>query len=264
MRVNVLLLLALMGVPLAACGDEEDPGNTVSVGDGTGGRRDGGPGGGAGGVLGGSGTGARGGSGGRGGGDDAGLDASDDAGLDGSVMGSVWCADVEPAPLDVGEPDPDAEIGNGVSAPVDLVITRAETLWEVGCAVPTLKVTLSDGGCPVGEGHELTFFIPARGTSNSLVIGQNVIREELEPGHIRARYTRPSRFSDDGVWGTCEGAAGTLDVIGEIDLDEGSILQASFMLELTRCDGESPDTIQIVNGTFSIEIPESLDEVCPM
>lgn len=268
MRVKVLLLLALMGVPLTACNDEEDPGGgTVSVGTGGSGARDGGPGGGAGGVLGGSGTGARGGSGGRGGSaDDAGLDASDDGGPDGAIMGSIWCDDVEPAPLDTGEPDPNAEIRNGVVVPEDFIVTRAQAVWEAGCTLPTLRVTISDGDCPVGEGHELTFYVPADGVDNStVVIGQNVIMEESSAaaGNIRVRYMRPSRFIDDGEWGTCQGVSGTLDIIGELELDNGSHLQASFTLELTRCDGERPETNQTVNGTFNVELPEGLDEVCP-
>jgi hypothetical protein len=186
-------------------------------------------------VIGGSGTGARGGS-----------------------------DDVEPAPLDTGEPDPNAEIRNGVVVPEDFIVTRAQAVWEADCTLPTLRVTISDGDCPVGEGHELTFRITVDGVdNNTVVIGQNVIMEESAAGSIRVRYTRPSRFSDDGVWGTCQDARGTLDIIGELELDNGSHLQGSFTLDLTRCDGERPETIQTVNGTFNVELPEALDEVCP-
>jgi hypothetical protein len=143
-----------------------------------------------------------------------------------------------------------------------LSVTRSEAAWLEGCVQPILRITLSDGDCPNGEGHELTFFLPADGVENSnLVIGQNLIMEETLTS-IRVRYARPGRKPPSGVWGTCEDASGFLDIVPPLQLMEGRLVQGNFMLDLTRCDDGTPST-QIVNGSFSAELPAGLGDVCP-
>ena len=259
MRATLLLLLSLCGL-VVACGDDEKPRSTVSVGrDGGGPGRDGGP---TAGVGGGTGTGGSGGT------SDAGDPSGDeDSGMSGDGDGdgedlAILCDDVEPAPVDGADRDP-GRIYNGVSLPLDLRTTRAEAAWEAGCADPMLRITISDGGCSEGNGHELTFWVPAAGVENgSIVIGQNTIAEEPTAGSIRVRYTRPTRLTPNGVWGTCEDASGTLDIIGELSLRGGRHVQATFLLDLTRCDDGEAST-QPVNGEFNVELPASLVEVCP-
>lgn len=251
----LLILAVLCGAILVSCDDGDDggAGGSVSVG-GTGGPRpaDGGVIAGIGGVVGG---------GGRGG--SAGASSDEDSGVDESegVLVAV-CRNVMPAPREGADPDP-SMVYNGVATPLDFDVTRTISAWEEGCAAPTLRVTLSDGGCPPGNGHELTFFIPVDGGAegSSLVIGQNVIREEPAPGYIRVRYTRPTRLSPNGTWGTCEGASGTLDVIGDIQLIRGRRLQANYSLDLTRCD-EGRSSVQIIEGQLNVEIPASLSDIC--
>lgn len=267
MRLKLLVLLVLCGVSVQGCGGDDDSGagGTVSVGTGgTGGRRDGGgipffPMGARGGSDdedggsdedGGAGSGGNGGMGGTGGA--GGADAGD--------MGSR-CLDVDPVPIGT-DPDPEM-LYSTVTTPTDLVVTRAEAAWEIGCGQPTLRVSVSSGRCPTGDGHDISFFIPANGIEDgTVVLGQNLIMEESAPGMIRVRYTRPTRLEPNGQWGTCEDAGGTLDFIGELELVQDRKLQGSFTIDLTRCD-DGQESVQPIQGSFNVEIPATLDDICP-
>lgn len=254
MRVKLLILSWLCGLCLLACGDDsDDAGPTVSTNSGGRGGRDAGPTGGSGGAGGSSGTGGRSGSGGSG-------EDDEDGGIPSTDL-ALLCRDVDPAPLDVADRDP-SMVYNGVFTPTDFEVTRSEAAWLEGCAQPILRVTLTDGGCPNGDGHELTFLIPADGVEESnVVIGQNLIKEESGFNSIRVRYTRPLRRQPDGVWGTCEDATGTLDIVGPLQLEKGKLLQGNFTMDLTPCD-DGDESVQTLMGSFSAEIPESLDVVC--
>jgi hypothetical protein len=251
MRAKLLILSSLCGLGLFACGDD-DARDTISVRD----------------LDGGAGTGSRPppgggvGSGGSGGSRDSGPEEDEDSGLPDTDVASL-CRDVDPAPLDVADRDPNMGY-NGVSTPTDFIVTRSEAAWLESCALPTLRVTISDGHCPRGDGHELTFFIPADGVEDSnVVIGQNLIMEEtIGLTSIRVRYTRPVRRQPDGVWGTCEDASGTLDIVPPLELEKDKLLRGNFTLDLTPCDEADP-SLQIVMGSFSAQLPESLLEVCP-
>jgi hypothetical protein len=255
MRAKLLLLLGLCGVLAQACGDDEKPpGPPVSVGNGNDG------GGGTGGPyipVGGSG----------GSDEDSGLNDEDGGGGTGGASGNSGmdmgsrCRDVDAVPPGT-DPDPEM-LANVVTLPTDLVVTRAEAAWEEGCIQPSLRVTVSSGNCPDGDGHQLTFFLPADGVEEStLFIGQNLIMPEPAAGSIRVRYTRPTRIDPSGVWGTCAGSDGTLDIIGDLELIQGRILQASYILDLTRCD-DGEESVQEVTGSFHVEVPASLSAVCP-
>jgi hypothetical protein len=251
MRLRNLLLLVLCGVSVQACGDDEGPARPgVSVGEGTDGGRDSGiirpifP------------TG-------DGGDDDDGgedVDPNSDAGDSGSPAAPTRCHNVEPVPP-ATDPDPSMNF-NMVTAPSDLTVTRAAATWDVNCMDPTLRVSLSSGSCPNGDGHEVTFFVPAEGVEDStVVLGQNVIMTD-SPGRIRVRYTRPGRVNPDGEWGSCDGVVGTLDLIRQLDLIEGRRLEGDFQIDLTRCDDGAP-SIQVLEGSFNVEIPASLEDICP-
>jgi len=255
MRAKLLILLGLCGVSGLACGDDEKaPRAPVSVGNG----RDGGGGTGGPFVPIGGGTGGD-------DDDDSGVNDEDGGGGTGGTGGSMEigsrCRDVDVVPPGI-DPDPE-NLANVVTSPIDLAVSRAEAAWEEGCVQPSLRVTVSDGNCPDGDGHQLTFFLPADGVEEStLFMGQNVIMPEPAAGFIRVRYTRPSRLEPSGVWGTCSGSSGTLDIIGDLELIQGRVLQANYTLDLTRCD-DGEDSIQQVTGSFHIEVPASLSEVCP-
>jgi hypothetical protein len=262
MRGKVLLLLVLGGIGVQGCGDDAGPDTPpISVGgdSGSGGRS------GSGGPF--VPMGGRGGD----GDDDGGQDEEDGgAGTGGGSGGSGGtggsdgprsCEDVDPVPPGF-DPDP-TMLPNVVTLPEDLEVTRASAEWEEGCDQPTLRVTISSGNCPDGDGHELTFFLPANGVADStVVLGLNQIMED-QAGYIRVRYTRPGRINPSGEWGTCEGASGTLNITGELELLEGRTLQGDFFMELTRCDSGSDPALQQLDGSFNVEVPASLDDVCP-
>lgn len=193
---------------------------------------------------------------------DSGM-TDDDAGdeRDGGA-GNDECANVEPAPLGSVEPPP-GEFYNTVLAPTDFAVTRVVVGWEASCAQPTIHVVLSDGRCADGDGHELTFLIPADGIENgTVVLGQNLITPEPASGTIRVRYARPDDLAPNGEWGTCDGAAGNVDFVDQLETTNGSQLEGRFQLELTRCDtGES--NVQTLQGTFSVTLEDGLEDVCP-
>lgn len=189
-----------------------------------------------------------------------GGDGDGGSGFDAGDTALTDCRDVDAVPPGT-DPDPNV-LANVVTTPADLAVTRASATWDASCAQPTLRVTVSDGTCPNGDGHELTFYLPAADVEErTLTIGQNVIMEDAA-GHIRVRYTRPGRLEPSGQWGTCSGASGTLDIIGQLELIQGRTLQGNFVLDLTRCDDGEP-SVQQVEGSFNVTVPASLDDICP-
>lgn len=251
MRLKLLVLLVLCGVGVQACGDDEaaaPPSRSGRDGGGSGPppvipNRD---------------------SGGDDDEDDGGEDMAADSGRDSGASGAGGpssCQDFDAVPPG-SDPNPDSNF-NMIEEPTDFAVTRASATWDVGdCNDPTLVVTLSTGNCPDGDGHQLTFFVPAEGVEDrTIVLGNNPITED-SPGDIRVRYTRPLRVTPNGQWGTCANVRGTLDLIRNIDLKKGSKLEGDFLLELTRCDDGAPST-QTVDGQFNVEIPATLADLCP-
>jgi hypothetical protein len=256
MRLKVLLVLVLCGVSVQACGDDEAPAQPGrSVGDGSDGGRDSGL---IGPIFGnGDGDGDD-----EDGGEDVDPDSGQiaDAGDSGGPEGPTRCRSVDPVPPGT-DPDPNMNF-NMLTMPGDLEVTRASATWEVNCTDPTLLITLSSGSCPDGDGHEITFFVPAEGIEDStVVLGQNLIMKDA-PGRIRVRYTRPGRVDPSGEWGSCDAVVGTLDLVRQLDLIKGRRLEGNFLIDLTRCDAGAP-SVQTVEGSFNVEIPASLKDICP-
>lgn len=254
MRVKLSVLLVLCGVVVQACGDDEGaapPGR--SVGDG----RDGGGGSRPPPVI----PDRDAGDGDEDGGGQMDTDSGADAGPGDAGAGPMSCDDFEAIPPGI-DPNPDMNF-NAIEQPTDFAATRASATWDIdNCSDPMLVVALSSGNCPDGDGHEIIFYVPAEGIEDgTVVLGNNPIAEDA-PGKIRVRYTRPTRVTPNGQWGTCDGASGTLDLLRNIDLIQGRKLEANFLLELTRCDDGTP-SVQTVEGQFNVEIPASIDKLCP-
>jgi hypothetical protein len=249
MRLKLLVLLVLCGVGVQACGDDEAAAPPSRSG------RDGGGGSGPPPVI------SDRDSGGGEDEEDGGEDTASDSGRDFDAGGPSSCEDFEAIPPET-DPDPDMNY-NMINEPTDFAITRASAAWAVrDCNDPTLVVTLSSGNCPDGDGHQIAFFVPAEGIEDrKVVLGNNPITED-SPGEISVRYTRPRRLTPNGQWGTCKSASGTLDLIRNIDLISGRKLEGDFLLELTRCDDGAP-SIQTVEGQFNVEIPATIDDLCP-
>jgi hypothetical protein len=173
------------------------------------------------------------------------------------------CIDFDPAPY--GETMV-GDLNNAIGKPADFVVTRAVATWDDGCDRPTILIVLSDGMCPRGDGHELTFFLDAQGIEDGTIIRgmNNILPEDGDSGGVRVRYNRPMDLEPAGSWGSCTGADGSFGVVakdGDLDANDLANIQARFELTLTACDGMA-DGVQNVLGSFNIDMRRSLDDVC--
>lgn len=172
------------------------------------------------------------------------------------VVLSTECDLVDPA-LIGGD-----ELINQVTAPAtDFTVTRVEATWESGCTDPTIRITLSDGRCPDGNGHELVFFFEADAFSGLVTAGQNTIPAEPGDRGIRARYRRPAPLAPEGEWGTCAGAGGLIDFVDPPSSRRFAQLRASFQLDLTTCDEDTTGEQQLF-GTLNATLQRGLSEIC--
>ena len=202
-----------------------------------------------------------GGKGGRGGGvkppvtvKDAGGGLDDEDG-GGDPLG-VECARVPAAPF--GETVTE-DYFNSIGSPRDFAVTRVVGTWDNGCKTPTVKIVLSNGRCPDGDGHELTFFLAI----DSLLEGENTLVPEPDGEVVRVRYTRPKSIEPSGTWGSCPGSNGTFNIKGPLDPEDPGNLQAMFQLELTKCDGSSATGTQMVTGRLNVTMRRTVKDVCP-
>jgi hypothetical protein len=199
-----------------------------------------------------------------GGGRDSGRDDEEDAGSDsGTSALALVCDDFLPIPPGSVDPVPGVYI-NRASSPADFEVTRTVVAWESSCMQPTIRITLSDGDCPEGDGHALTFIVPAAGIDNGdVLLGQNVVTGNPGSNNISVRYTRPDSLDLEphGEWGSCAGASGTIELRGELQTDDDSAFVGQFQLELTRCDG-GEESVQQLIGEFGVELPAGLLDVC--
>jgi hypothetical protein len=166
-------------------------------------------------------------------------------------------------PASVVEDAPPGTFYNAIETPSDLEVTRVVSTWEVGCAQPTLRIVLSDGECPDGQGHELVFLLGVEEIeSGVLAMGQNPLMEEPAVQGLSLRYRRPGRLSPTGQWGTCAGVEGSVDLLGPLRLERGEVLQSRFFMDLTACDG-SANGPQAIAGTFEVTLRRGLQDACP-
>jgi hypothetical protein len=250
---KVLGFLCLLGLVASGCKDEErsTAAYPPSVGSGRDGGGFSGHGGGGGGVI------PR---------PDSGNDEDEDAGIDPTTMDlALECDDFLPIPPGSVDPMPGVYF-NLAENPTDFVVTRSVVAWGSSCVQPTIRITLSDGNCPDGDGHELTITIPADGIeSGSVLLGQNPVMGEPGSNNISVRYTRPESLDLEpyGQWGSCAGASGMVELRGtELATDDNSPFYGLFQLDLARCDDGEASVQQLV-GEFGVELPEGLLDVCP-
>jgi hypothetical protein len=190
--------------------------------------------------------------------DDAGADPDDDAGSSGITVG-LRCDNIEPA---TGAVDPDpGTLENEVTAPGDFTVTRLQTRWL--CDPDEIEITLSDGRCPNGRGHELVLTIDAAALEDGAVVGgQNVLMPEPDQLGLRLRYTRPFPAIPQGEWGTCAGASGTVDFLQEPETRALSTIQARVVADLTACD-ESGAPPTSMAATIQALVPTARETACP-
>lgn len=184
---------------------------------------------------------------------DAAIDASDAGGTISPSFSTGECVDGVDLPT----------LSNQVFLPSDFVITRGFAHWIGTCNDAVLEIGVSDGDCPDGENHELLIQIDGDAiTDQTLFIpGANQLAQERPDQPIRVRYTRPSRLSPSGTWGTCPGVGGALSV-ESLDIVRDGRLSATFDFSLGACDGSSPATFAI-GGTFDLKLARQLSDVCP-
>lgn len=194
--------------------------------------------------------------------DDAGALTVDDAGVVLLTTLEEECMDV----ADVGNPlegSATRERVNAVSAPDDFELGHVVTTWEGRCSEPTLRITLADGECPDGGGHDLTIRFTVEDLRAGLVgPGQNPIQPRAEGGAMEVTYTRPENFTPAGEWGNCPEAIGIVDLLGDLSLEEDTHVEGRFQLELTACDGSGNDPVS-VNGEFNGPLVRGVEDLCP-
>ena len=133
------------------------------------------------------------------------------------------CEEITPVPF-IGEDTVDGQYANAIASPADLRASRILASWGRGCDPASVVIMMSDGHCPDGDGHELSFALDASAIDSG-VLG-NGIHDVSPSSPFVIRYTRPTRRPPAGEWGNCEGASGTLNVRGELGLNRFDRLQA--------------------------------------
>lgn len=156
------------------------------------------------------------------------------------------------------------EVGTWVDMPGDLTLTRQVERWTNDCRNLRLVLEFSDGTCPLGTGHAVTFDFGYQDVVDGVVHGgNNIVGSDTETPGIRVRYTRPKDLDPHGQWGTCDGASGQLVFGIQPVLEPGQYLQARYQLDLTRCaPGGSAETI-FLQGAFNVLLRTSHSDACP-
>ncbi len=197
--------------------------------------------------------------------EDAGAPApAEDAGIPDLNVLPGECQEVTPTML-TGEDMANGGFFNAIVTPKDFAVSRVVAAWTASCDHPAIVVVMSNGNCPEGGGHELTFKFDAAAITASdptIRLGQNPIMPNPEADGIPITYTRPADVSPNGVWGTCKDANGTLDFTTQPDVQIRTNLQARFDLELTPCGGSNTN-IETVTGAFNVTLKRGLSDVCP-
>jgi hypothetical protein len=158
----------------------------------------------------------------------------------------------------------DSPIATYVSMPGDLTLTRQEERWSNDCDNLRLILEFSDGACPVGLGHSLTFSLDYQAFLEGVIHGgNNMIGDDTETPAISVRYVRPAKLTPHGTWGTCAGAEGQLVFVETPDLSAGRYLRARYQLNLTPC-GSASASAQFVEGAFSLLLRTSAKDACPV
>jgi hypothetical protein len=157
----------------------------------------------------------------------------------------------------------DNPIGTYVTMPGDLTLTRQVERWNDDCDKLRLILEFSDGACPTGYGHSLTFSFGYQDLLDGVIHGgNNAVGADAETPAISVRYVRPNRFSTHGTWGTCEGAEGQLVFVEAPIPRAGNYVSARFQLSLSPC-GETTGDPVFVDGAFNLLMRTSALDVCP-
>jgi hypothetical protein len=187
--------------------------------------------------------------------DDAGTqDAAVDAG---PALPVYTCERVEV----LGSSGGDTPNETSTDTPADFMISRQAVSWQ--CDPDRITISLSDGSCPRGAGHELTIELSMAAIQDMVLrLGNNPVLAESDSGNMRVRYTRPKRLADpSGTWGNCLPADGQLIFLEAPELKARALLQARFSMMLPACD-DSGNPPYLVAGAFKITLRHDPSEAC--
>lgn len=189
------------------------------------------------------------------------LDASDsDAGKPTAEVLTRSCSQVSVFQT-TGE-----DIGSATSTerPADFLVSRQSESWSVtDCANPKLSLEFSDGVCPQGSGHQLAFTFDLNDLADGAIhAGNNEIVSDIDGTGIQVRYTRPTKLSPKGTWGSCDGASGQLIFLNEPTPSAGSIIDARYDMILPSCDGSDQDP-EVLVGSMRVVLRFGLKTYCP-
>jgi len=158
----------------------------------------------------------------------------------------------------------DIESATSTERPQDFLVSRQTEHWIVDdCANPKLSLEFSDGVCPTGLGHQLSFTFDLNDLADGAIRGgNNEVVPDGDATGIQVRYTRPSRLAPSGTWGTCASAAGQLIFLTEPNPSAGAILDARYDMILASCDGTDREP-QVLVGSMRVILRYGLNKFCP-
>ena len=148
------------------------------------------------------------------------------------------------------------------SLPEDFLVTRQAATWRDDCE--WLVIELSNGVCPAGAGHELEIMFSREAIEDGQIgLGLNPLEEEpmAVPGY-RVRYTRPTRYAPEGLFGSCTGSSGQISFYDAPDVTRANDLRAVYDFRLTPCDDTRNPTLE-VKGTFQVRLRRAAAAACP-
>jgi hypothetical protein len=158
----------------------------------------------------------------------------------------------------------DNPIATFIDRPGDLTLTRQVERWTNDCKNLRLILEFSDGACPVGYGHSVTFSLDYQAILEGVIHGgNNLIGDDSETPAIFVRYVRPARLTPRGTWGTCAGADGQVVFVEAPVPSAGNYLRARYQLNLSACDGVTVPA-QFLEGAFDVLLRTSATDGCPV
>lgn len=194
------------------------------------------------------------------------IDAGGDEDHDAAVELDAGMGPASPAPDGPGTAPPgecvtlDPVAGDPVIlAPADFMPTHVQASWSGSCANPFILLAVSEEGCPGGSGHELSLRMRADAIGVTLLPGENPLTSVVVED-FSARYQRPANKAPAGVWSTCAGASGTLQ-IDALDPQAGGSVDVRIDLELPDCSGQKP--AQRVEGRIKASLRRARAAACP-
>lgn len=150
-----------------------------------------------------------------------------------------------------------------LSSPADFVPRYATATWGSGCDDPLLILAFAEDDCADGTdaaGQQLQLEIRANAIGDLLLPGLNPI-SDLLLSSVRVRYRRPASTPPAGLWGTCPGVSGQIDVI-RLDPSATGTITLDLSMELADCT-DMLAAPQVLEGQVSVFLARDRTTACP-